>query len=116
MQRQAAAKCLGVLLLTLVLAGCGRRYPSSAAPSRLVPRFSAIRDQILIPNCTSCHRSFETYAGVRPYVTTSRRKGGDSNELIEVIRENEMPPLGPPLTNAELQTIEDWIALGALND
>lgn len=99
-------------LVGLMGTSCGKRFDSTTG-NLLEPKFSAIRDQILVPSCVSCHRAFETYAGVRRKVSLT---SGDDDDILGQVSSGEMPPAGPRLSTAEISTITAWIARGAPND
>ena len=78
-------------------------------------------------HCVHCHGEGEKLKGgldvrlrrflVEPRGDTADRAilPGDpgQSELLQLVKEGEMPPKGKKLTQAEVQLIEDWIAQGA---
>ncbi len=74
---------------------------------------------ILKAHCTHCHGEEEKPEGgvdlrLRRFMDEIVVAGQpEKSQLVEVIRSGEMPEKGKPLTEAELNVIEKWIAQGA---
>ncbi len=74
---------------------------------------------ILKAHCTHCHGEEEKPEGgvdlrLRRFMDEIVVVGQpEKSQLVEVIRSGEMPEKGKPLTEAELNVIEKWIAQGA---
>ena len=103
-------RLLPSLFFVLLLMSCGKRYPHATASATFGTNYTAIREQILIPNCVDCHRDFEIYSGIKKYTA-----GGHKSILTEVST-GRMPPDGPALSDPEVAAIAAWLANGAPND
>ena len=83
---------------------------------------------VLTEKCAGCHGANNPKAGVSLVSYDAVMKGGHDgpivkagdpagSELIQVMRGAEghkmMPPKGPPATEDQIKTIEDWIKAGA---
>lgn len=113
---------LGVALL-LNSCGAGPNFGISK-PLSVPSNFSYIQSQILIPNCGSCHTpplvtsSFD----VSSYSSIMASPGGITpyqpyvSELYKQTYSGNMPRNGTALTSSQLQSIYNWIALGAPNN
>jgi hypothetical protein len=72
---------------------------------------------ILKSRCFDCHSGEEPDSGVRldvldEVINQTAPRDAESSRLIQLIAEGEMPPEGDPPTEAEVQTLETWIAEG----
>ncbi len=92
----------------------------------------SFRDQVhpvLERRCSSCHQGPNPQQGLRVGSVTDLLQGGNSGPAIApgapeasllLARiggpEPTMPPVGEPLSAAEVETIRDWIAIGAPDD
>jgi uncharacterized membrane protein len=92
------------------VSGCDTKELSSGAiaTKAFPPKFSAIRDRILVPRCQYCHTNFESYEAVHELAA--------EGELLEVLVEGEMPENGARLMDEEIDAIRQWIANGGAND
>ncbi|HRQ88608.1 MAG TPA: PSD1 and planctomycete cytochrome C domain-containing protein, partial [Bacteroidia bacterium] len=80
---------------------------------------------ILKANCFHCHgEDGETKGGLDVRLARFLAKGGDSgpaivagkpaeSHLLEVLKSGEMPKEKPPLSDADIATIEQWLLAGA---
>jgi hypothetical protein len=95
-------------------------YPNNAPCDTTNVTFSLSVKPILDADCNSCHGStspqggiiLDTYNGVLNHV--------NSGALLGAIRHDNgflaMPQGGSKLSNCKIQTIEKWVADGALNN
>lgn len=131
---------IGTLLLLVsgfmfYIFGCGSAiedlglvFDDSGAAGRPSPSFRADISPILTNRCATaeCHVVDGPHdIDLRTYETLM--KGGDEgaiviandaseSEIVEEIAEGKMPPEGPPLDAAQIQSIIDWINEGAKNN
>jgi hypothetical protein len=128
-------------LICALLAACGsgNGFPTAGANGALQPKFSSIQANVLTPVCEQCHsgataprglrldaaNSFALLVGVASSEVSSilRVKPGDpgSSYLIQKLEGTagvgERMPAGlPPLPQATIDVIRQWIADGALQD
>ncbi|RYG24720.1 c-type cytochrome [bacterium] len=97
---------------------------ASAAPA--VPYASV--QAVMTEKCAGCHGANNPKGGVNLTSYESLMKGGEDgaivkagdpagSELIQVMRHTEghkpMPPQGPPASEEQIKTVEDWIKAGA---
>jgi hypothetical protein len=83
---------------------------------------------VLTKRCVMCHGGAQQLAGVRLDNSTDAMKGGysgpiitagkaDASKIIERVTSKKdgfrMPPMGPPLTDAEVAGLKTWINEGA---
>jgi mono/diheme cytochrome c family protein len=83
---------------------------------------------VLTEKCAGCHGASNPKAGVSLVSYDALMKGGHDgpivkagdpagSELVQVMRGAQghkmMPPNGPPATEAQIKTVEDWIKAGA---
>lgn len=84
---------------------------------------------VLRANCVSCHRPGKLKGGLDLMSIAAMTKGGEDgpairpgapadSPLISAVSgdEPDMPPEGEPLTAAEVEVLEKWIAGGAVDD
>ena len=132
-----------VLLMCTLLVGCqtGAEAPSSssssqsdnpASPAGGAPTYAADVAPILNQKCVSCHGKFLPQKGLRLHNREAIFKGGDNGMVVvpgspqgsplytalklPTVDPRHMPPVagGQTLSAAEIATIRDWIAGGAL--
>lgn len=129
------------LLAVLVLAACGGGTPASSspgietAPTTQVPvsssasgaTFSRDVQPILEANCTRCHGSTRQSGGLRLSSFSALMAGGldgavilpgdaDGSLLVQLVSTGSMPRNASRLSDADQQTIRDWINAGALDN
>ncbi len=80
---------------------------------------------LLQARCYECHGAVKQKAGLRVDTVASMRKGGESGNILKPERallvervtstdkDVRMPPVGPPLTSAQIKKLSDWITAGA---
>lgn len=107
-----------------LLADAGPAPLPSPGPSPLplpsTNTFQKISQEILVPKCLSCHSGSKAEKGVRfdTYVATMKSVTAGSpnaSRLYTQLTSGAMPPTGR-LSEAELNSIRDWIQAGALNN
>ncbi len=125
------------ILAALLAAGCGSGDgPLIPASGALLPEFDSIQANVLTPICTSCHVGATAPLGLRldeanSYALLVGRASVQQPGLLRVdpgnpdasylIRKIEgtaatggrMPLGGPPLPQADIDVIRQWIAAGA---
>src|SRR5688500_13919167 len=134
--------CAGVALLAI--AGCGELItapPLGGPPPDPSATFTRVQNEIFTPNCTQigCHDAFaqqsqlilvsgQSYASTvnRPSVeipSLDRVEPGDpansylSRKIVgSGITGDRMPQASPPLSDAQISLVRDWIRRGAPND
>jgi mono/diheme cytochrome c family protein len=82
--------------------------------------FSQVNQNVIQPNCVSCHSGasapngvdLSSFAGVSSQVVAGDPQ---SSRLYQVIANGSMPPTGA-LSQAQVQQVSDWITAGAKND
>ena len=105
---------LPVFAAAVLPISCGRMtWKNPPAAGLYDPRFTIIRDKILIPRCLSCHIGFEAHKEVMQYVEPLLP---DKSRLFDTINHGQMPQNGVKLADFEINTISTWIRNGALND
>lgn len=108
-------KFYGPWLISFLLSACGsiqwKNNPTSG--ENYDPKFSVLRDKILMPKCASCHLNFDNYDDVISYV-----KIGDPSEsrLYKEVANWRMPQNAPHLSDYEVKTFYKWISAGAPNE
>jgi len=126
-------KALGVVLVVLLMAGCGSRpapapapktdaapAAESSGPAPVVVSYAQDVQPILTTSCLPCHAAgggaskydLTKYESVSPLVVVG---GPDSSRLYQVLASGKMPPSGK-LDPAKLATIRKWIAEGGKNN
>ena len=80
-----------------------------AAPE---PTYTWINKNIIQPKCASCH-DFSTYESLIEDVLPGR---ADQSPLYTETKNGSMPMGGEPLTEDELDAIQQWIQDGAPNN
>lgn len=106
--------------------------PDSPAPTSSDGKVDFAREvfPILSRRCFSCHTGEQPASGLRLDSRAAMLQGGDSKEpalipgqadeslLIKLVKgldeDRVMPPRGDPLTDAQIQTLRQWINEGAL--
>ncbi len=98
-----------------LLIGCGsdRAINSGVADQEAFPpTFTAIRQRIIEPRCTSCHESFVSHnLLVKKFIVPGSPQ---ASELFEEVENGAMPPYGSKLMDEEIEAIRVWIENGAL--
>jgi hypothetical protein len=84
----------------------------------MAPTYQQISSTILVPKCVGCHGglggySFNTYANTKMAVVAGNP---NASALYNSVKPGGGMPLGGSLSTAEVQSIYDWIAAGALNN
>jgi titin len=83
------------------------------------PTFTEISEQILKPNCVSCHSSGTiNYTSYEAVMASNSVVPGDANssKLYIEVSDGMMPKGGPLLPPTDIEAIRAWIAAGAKND
>lgn len=103
------------LLFAVLLVGCGTADDRPAT-------VEVISLEILLPSCgaVQCHSTttrtqglaFDTVEEAKASLRDLGVSAGNGGELLEVIRDNSMPP-DSPMFDADVALIEKWIADGA---
>ena len=126
----AASGCTYTRLSTPSSAGSTPTPPGSGAPTGTpsgapsgtpMVTFQQVSQQILQPKCISCHSgsnapnltSYASFATNTAYIVPGNPS---QSPLYQAVQSGAMPQGGPPLTQAELALIYDWIQEGAQND
>lgn len=74
--------------------------------------FSWINSNILQTKCTSCHRNFSNYDGIKSIIVSGN---ADQSAFYSRVADDSMPPENA-LSNDEKAAIKDWINSGAANN
>lgn len=104
-----------ILVAASLLAACGGSQPATT-PTVSPASFTNDVVPILQSNCVRCHgeaiTSYDTLAGSGLFVP------GDSQNstIIRVLQAGIMPRGGQRLSDADIQTIANWIDAGATNN
>jgi mono/diheme cytochrome c family protein len=123
---------LAVTVLPILGAACGSDSGSEvAAPAPVVTpvvkassvpgTYTEINQTIVQPKCIRCHSAsapsdgvnLSTYAGAFAQVVAGNP---EQSILYTQVQSGAMPQGGPPLTDAEIQDIYNWIGAGAPNN
>ena len=135
---------LSLLFVSLTSIGCAGSPSSPTAPTGNITTsqassLSSIQSQIFTPKCAGCHgnavqqaglnlssgSTFSSLVNVKSNQTTLTlvvRGSPDDSYLLDKlegrsgISGDRMPKGGPFLTDAEVKSIRDWIAGGALEN
>lgn len=101
---------------------CGQDHVQRQDASAHLPLPAAV-DAVLAARCRKCHsdppREFVPFALVSWDDTQARAPGHDGARIYEVIAVRihdasfPMPPSGNPMTDADRDVLDDWIAQGA---
>lgn len=97
-----------LLFAGLILSSCGERSPLQFDVKEELPlsgelNFSSVRAAILRPKCVSCHRQYDTYAGVKP----------DLEKIIAAVESDRMPKNALALSPNQKDFLRKWVSLGA---
>ena len=132
-------------IVSLILAGCtggdGSGLPTPAPPGGFGPSFSEIQANVIAPNCatTGCHlgagapqglrlddaNSYGMLVGVRSSESASKLRVApgdpDNSYLIHKLEGTasvgaQMPLNAPPIAQASIDVIRQWITDGATDD
>jgi uncharacterized membrane protein len=100
----------------------------TTAPVGSLSHFSLIREAILLPQCSACHGPGGSVASIaildydfllnpaNGYVFPGHPETSGLLNALTRMDGLRMPLGGPPLSSDQIQTIEEWIQNGALND
>jgi uncharacterized membrane protein len=121
-------------LFTVILSACGNTAstsnPATTNTQAVVnPSVSFAKDvlPILESRCLSCHGGQQTQRGLSVASYNTIMAGSQSGPvvipsnspnslLVQLIQSGQMPKRGPSLTPTQIQTIADWINVGAPNN
>jgi len=132
-------------IVSLILAGCtggdGSGLPPLVPPGEFDPTFSAIQANVFVPNCatTGCHlgagapqglrlddaSSYGMLVGVPSSESASKLRvapgDADNSYLIQKLEGTasvgaQMPLNAPPIAQASIDVIRQWIIDGAIDD
>jgi hypothetical protein len=106
-----------------------KTWIEAGAPSDAPAKTAAPLPPILHSRCTSCHGEKSAAAGLRLHTVADVPKGSangpvvvegfsDRSLLVRRIASHNMPPkgAGAPLTEAEINTVREWIDRGDFNE
>ena len=144
LHQQCTRVSASLLFVSLASTGCGGSPNSPTPPTEntttsQASSLSSIQSQIFTPKCAGCHgnavqqaglnlatgSTFSSLVDVKSNQTTLTlvvRGSPDDSYLIDKlegrsgISGDRMPKGGPFLTDAEVKSISDWIAGGALEN
>jgi mono/diheme cytochrome c family protein len=98
--------------ISLVFSSCGYRgtdeaglYGNDALLAAAPSTFQSLKDNVLTPNCISCHSAFATEAGLAFYLTPGNP---DASSLYTRTASGSMPPSGK-ISNAKIDLIRRYI-------
>jgi mono/diheme cytochrome c family protein len=106
-----------------------KAWIEAGAPSDAPAKTAAPVPPILLSRCTSCHGEKSAAAGLRLHTVADVLKGSangpvvvegfsDRSLVVRRIASHNMPPkgAGAPLTEAEINTVREWIDRGDFNE
>lgn len=105
-----------LLLLALILNGCGFNHPKTPVTdsNQNIPvSFSFLTQNIFLPKCSQCHETNMadySYLMNRNYVVPG---SAETSVLYQLVSTGEMPRNGPRLSDSEVNAIYKWIQNGA---
>lgn len=108
---------ISLFALFLLLAACGRpsRMPTADGlelQSSQSLSFESLNSAIFATKCAACHANFSTYSGMMSSGAIVG-KSPEQSPLYQKVASGQMPKGGPPLSDAEVQAIYEWISAGA---
>lgn len=106
-----------------------KAWIEAGAPSDAPVKTATPLPPVLLSRCTSCHGEKSAAAGLRLHTVADVLKGSangpvvvegfsDRSLLVRRIASHNMPPkgAGAPLTEAEINTVREWIDRGEFNE
>ena len=104
---------LGLMFFSFALISCSSDDDAAPTPVQNNITYAGNVKAILDGNCLNCHGN-PVANGARVFLTTfDEAKNAVTNEgLIGRVANGSMPAVGTALTDAQVQTIEDWEAGG----
>jgi mono/diheme cytochrome c family protein len=106
-----------------------KQWIEAGAPSLAPAKAAASPPPVLLSRCTSCHGEKSAAAGLRLHSVAAVLKGSangpvivegfsDRSLLVRRISSHNMPPpgAGAPLTDAEINSVREWIDRGEFNE
>jgi cytochrome c len=114
------------LLAGTLLSACGTQASSQSGTPGVVS-FSQDVLPILQGKCSRCHGDSRQSGGLNLSSYTSMMTGGRTGAsilpgdaanslLVQMVSSGKMPKSGLPLSNAQIQTITEWVNSGALDN
>jgi hypothetical protein len=102
-----------VCLSLLLFVACGERKLKDGVSGEeaFPPRFSEIRDRIIVPKCAGCHEEMMSYK----ILTTKYLVSGSPEQsgFFTEVQGDSMPPYSDKLLDEEKASIRTWIEKGA---
>lgn len=68
--------------------------------------FEQVKNEILTPSCLGCHRSMNTEENLMKWININDPQ---NSRLYLSVKEQRMPKNAPPLTEAKLKLISDYL-------
>ena len=104
-------RLLVFFLFSVALLACGDRTLKSGVVDPFPPRFTVIKERILLPKCGKCHSLVESHKLLMDGWVIPGNAA--ASELYEATEGGSMPPYGSKLLDEEIEGIRQWIDAGA---